>query len=284
MTDINNFYRNILKKYFYKISKLGFIKTNKLVFLLILRRLGFRSYDLLQKRRIEISRKLDRLLESTVKYGPFKGLKLSSKTWWGEADKAAMLLGIYEKEILCSLVNVPKSCKTFINIGAADGYYGIGVLINNLFIKSICYEASLKGQKVIRFNAELNNVLSKLEIKGIARNNFHTELPGNILSNSLLLMDVEGAEFELADKKMFKAFRNSIIIIELHDWLYEDGEKKLQKLLDDSAKTHTFTTFTMGTRDLSNFSELKKFHDNERWLICSEGRPQLMSWVRFDPK
>jgi hypothetical protein len=284
MTIRNNFNKNILFKYLDKIRKLGFIEANKQGFLLILRRLGFRSHDLLHKRRIEISKKVDKILGSTVRYGPFKGLKLSSKTWWGGADKAAMLLGIYEKEVLNSLTNIPKNYKTFIDIGAADGYYGIGVLVNNLFNKSICYEASLAGQKIIKYNARLNNVLSRVEVKGIAKNNFYSELPVNILSTSLLFMDIEGNEFELADKKMFKAFRNSIIIIELHEWFYEDGEKKLQKLLDDSATTHTFSIFTMGSRDLSHFSELKKFHDNERWLICSEGRQQLMSWLRFDPK
>jgi len=39
----------------------------------------------------------------------------------------------------------------------------------------------------------------------------------------------------------------------------------------------------MGSRDLSTYPELQQWNDLDRWLICSEGRAQLMSWVRFDP-
>ena len=70
----------------------------------------------------------------------------------------------------------------------------------------------------------------------------------------------------------------------MHDWFYEDGVKKLQKLKNDSSLTHVITELKMGARDLSIFPELKKLHDNDRWIICSEGRKQLMTWLRFDPK
>jgi hypothetical protein len=104
------------------------------------------------------------------------------------------------------------------------------------------------------------------------------------LSNTVLFIDIEGAEFELIDNKTFNAFKNSIIFVELHDWLFEDGEEKLCKLKNDSTSTHQLTEITMGSRDLSIFSELNTLNDNDRWLICSEGRGRLMKWLRFDPK
>ncbi|MCX6119705.1 MAG: hypothetical protein NT027_19390, partial [Proteobacteria bacterium] len=82
----------------------------------------------------------------------------------------------------------------------------------------------------------------------------------------------------------FSAFNKSIIFVELHDWFFEDGEEKLKKLKNDSTSTHVLTELTMGSRDLSIFPDLNKLHDNDRWLICSEGRGQLMKWLRFDPK
>ena len=75
---------------------------------------------------------------ATVAYGPFKGLKFSSDAWWGR-ERASMILGLYEQEVLESLTNIPKKYKSFIDLGAADGYYGIGVLVNNLFENSICF-------------------------------------------------------------------------------------------------------------------------------------------------
>jgi hypothetical protein len=155
--------------------------------------------------------------------------------------------------VLDSLINIPKKFSTFIDLGSADGYYGIGVLINNLFQNSICYEISEQGRKTIKDNASLNNVINRVDIRGVA-------------------------------KKNFEAFNNSIIFIELHEWFISDGNEKIKKLINDSNSTHKTTKIKMGSRDLSIFPELKMLHDNDRWLICSEGRQQLMTWLRFDPK
>ena len=55
------------------------------------------------------------------------------------------------------------------------------------------------------------------------------------------------------------------------------------RLRADSDDTHTITALVTGARDLSQFRELRMMSDTDRWLLCSEGRPRLMSWLRFDP-
>tara|TARA_B110000503_G_C7154191_1_gene416559 strand:- start:165 stop:986 length:822 start_codon:yes stop_codon:yes gene_type:complete len=270
---------NLYSKFFSSVKEDGFLKAAKKIISWV-----FRKFDAIHYRRIKISDKLDKLFNSTVKYGPFKGLKLTNKIWWGSTDRGSMLLGIYEKQVLDSLINIPKKFSTFIDLGSADGYYGIGVLINNLFQNSICYEISEQGRKTIKDNASLNNVINRVDIRGVAKKNFFKELPLSTLSNSVLFIDIEGAEFNLVDKKTFKAFDNSIIFIELHEWFFSDGNEKIKKLINDSISTHITTKIKMGSRDLSIFPELKMLHDNDRWLICSEGRQQLMTWLRFDPR
>jgi hypothetical protein len=91
-------------------------------------------------RREQLKDEMLKLFNATVAYGPFKGLKFSLDAWWGR-ERASMILGLYEQEVLESLTNIPKKYKTFIDLGAADGYYGIGVLVNNLFENSICLKA-----------------------------------------------------------------------------------------------------------------------------------------------
>jgi hypothetical protein len=275
---------SIYTKYLRLAEKDGYLAATKQAISWIFYKLGIKKFDSIHKRRIQISKQLDELFKSTVQYGIFKGLKLSPKTWWGTADRASMLLGLYEKDVLDSLQNIPKKFTTFIDLGAADGYYGIGVLVNNLFQNSICFEISKEGRQIIRENAQLNNVLNKVEIRGIAKKDFYDDLSTHTLSNAVLFIDIEGAEFELIDKATFSAFNKSIIFVELHDWFFEDGEEKLKKLKNDSTTTHVLTELTMGSRDLSIFPELNKLNDNDRWLICSEGRGQLMKWLRFDPK
>jgi hypothetical protein len=239
--------------------------------------------DPFRARRIELSTDLDRLFNSTVKYGPLAGLKLSGDSWWGAAARGAMLLGLYEQEVLSSLTAIPKRYDTFVELGAGDGYYAIGVLIADLFKKSICYEASDEGRRIIRLNAERNGVSDRVDIHGAADRGFYAQLSPKNIESAVLFVDIEGAEFDLLDEAAFRAFGKSIIFLELHEWRYQDGDERLRRLKADAKATHSIRELTTTSRDLSKFAELRKLSDTDRWLICSEGRAQLMTWLRFDP-
>lgn len=209
---------------------------------------------------------------------------MSKRGYWNSRDKAPMLLGIYEKEVLDSLTDLPKHYSTFIDLGAADGYYSVGVLVNNIFKKSICYELDELGRELIKENAILNNVLERIEIKGLANKNFYEEISEHDIKHSVILIDIEGSEFEFFSKKTFNIFKNSIIFIELHDFMFSNGDDLLIDLKNKAKDTHIIEILTMGSRDLSSYEEVKNFDDNDRWLICSEGRGKLMSWLKLVPK
>lgn len=222
--------------------------------------------------------------QHTVAYGPFKGLKLDADAHWGGADRGTMVLGIYEQEILEQLSSLAGQFKTFIDLGAADGYYGIGVLVGKLFERSYCFEMTEKGQQIIQKNAELNQVADRVFIRGVADKNFHLQIEPQDLESAVLFVDIEGSEFELFDQQVFSAFKRSTIFIELHDWFFPDALLKIQKLKAQSAWTHDWAEMHMGSRDLSNFKELHNLNDNDRWLLCSEGRGRQMCWLRLNPK
>jgi hypothetical protein len=239
---------------------------------------------IIEKHRGVLSLQIDKMLNSTVAYGPFKGFKLAPVMLHGGRDRAAMLLGLYEQEILTSLSRIPSNYRVFIDLGAADGYYGIGVLVNGMFDKSYCFEMSVECREIIKQNAIMNRVAERVEIKGTATRNFYEDLPSDEIVSSVLLVDIEGGEFDLFDKATFNEFRHSIIFIELHNSLSTAGQFQLQKLKNDANDTHLVSEFTTTGRDLSGFDELKTFSDSDRWLISSEGRPRLMSWLRLDPR
>lgn len=238
---------------------------------------------LLQKHKNNLSNSIKKYHKNTVAHGPFKGLKFVDDSHWGGSDRGAMILGIYELEVLNELKDIPKRFDTFIDLGAADGYYAIGVLVNDMFEKSYCYEITESGRDVILKNSILNDVGNRVIIRGIADKNFVNDFSNEELQNSVLFVDIEGGEFDLFDSNIFHSFYNSIIFIESHDFFYNDGDLKFNKLISDSEHTHIPKIIKMGARDLSNFPELEKLDDTDRWMICSEGRAQLMRWIRFDP-
>jgi len=194
-----------------------------------------------------------------------------------------MLLGLYEQELLESLCSVPRRYTTFVDVGAADGYYGVGVLVAGLFVRSHCFEMSVQGREVIRETAAANGVLDRVTVSGRAEHNFYEALDAAEFDRTVVLLDIEGGEFDLLDANMLGRFHRSIIFIELHEQLVPNGEQRLQRLLHDASTFFRVTTLRTGKRDLSGFPEVQAVDDNDRWLLCSEGRPYLMSWLRLDP-
>ena len=238
-------------------------------------------FSSMQIARRNISDKIRQHYQSRIAYGPFKGMILSQDAHWGSADHGTMILGLYEKEILNELSTLANTKSSFIDLGAADGYYGLGVLASGLFCNSYLFEITEKGRDVIKANAELNNIKHGYTILGEAEEDFYNQIPDENLNNSIVLVDIEGAEYRVFTELTFQKIKNSTIIIEIHEHLHNDAADKIKKLIQNAAKTHNCKRISTGSRDLSVFEELKSISDNQRWLICSEGRPYLMSWLRF---
>ena len=241
------------------------------------------SFAINKKRKL-LSRELSERMSNTVKYGPFASMIFCEENWWGAADRGSMLLGIYEEELLNSIMTVPNNYRVFIDLGAADGYYSVGALVSQKFQKSYSFEISAIGRDVIKKNANLNRVSNKLHIFGEATKSFYKNIPKSDLNSAVILIDIEGAEFSLLNRGLFGNLKKSIIFIELHDWFFEDGEKKMAKLMSDAKPFFKISKLTTTSRDLSKFPELFDLPDSERWLIASEGRSKLMTWLRLDPR
>ena len=234
------------------------------------------------RRRDELSLKVDALFKSTISYGLFSGLQLSLVSKWSKSDRGAMILGLYEKEVL-DLIGSQGAVDLFINIGAADGYYAAGVLYAGIATRVIAYEIDVEAHDSIKDISRLNNVSERLEIRGGFNKEEARELTKNLNTNSLILMDIEGAEFEILSGDILESLSHCHIIIETHEFI-EGGEKKLSDLIQRVEKFFNVVRIFSGARDLSNIDEVSNWPDNDRWLLCSEGRPCLMSWLYLTPK
>jgi hypothetical protein len=244
------------------------------------------SLSTIEARRMFISRLFYKAFGGVVRYGPLKGFKLDDDPSWGTGDLAPKLFGLYEQEILQLLSDLRGQRRVLINLGAADGYYGIGLVSAGLFERSVCFEQSEKGRAVIAKTAQNNGVADKVTILGAAGADFPKVIAelGFKASDCLILCDVEGAEFSIFSGQCLDSLQGAHVIIELHGFLAVNGNVLESNLISHSRRLFVPSIVKTATRDLSSIPELDALRDSDRWLICSEGRPKLMSWLILVPK
>lgn len=214
--------------------------------------------------------------------GPFSGLRLNRDTWWGKSDLGAQCLGLYEKEIL-DLISSHGPFDTFVDIGAADGYYAVGMLHAKMTKKSVCFEISEEGQCAIRENYLINESPGELEVHGEANQQSIVSVAKRLSENTLVLIDVEGFEFQLLSKEVITALGKCTMIIEIHNWI--DGfEEKYVDLLRNLDKCFEITIIAPSERNTQNIELLRSYTDDNRLLVSSERRPCLMRFLHLTPK
>lgn len=236
----------------------------------------------LEKRREKISIELADKLGFTVKYGPFKGLRLSSELTWGKSDIAPMLLGTYEQNLLDFISTRKTEIRNFINLGAGDGYYAAGMLLSRLSRFTYAYEMNETRRDLIRFHMKINNLTDNFQILKIATSDFLSDFTDAELQDSLILVDIEGGEYELFKAVDMTRLKRTLVIIELHEFL-DRSDSKVADLLLKLSLSHSLTLTHTGSRNLDGFEELEGMPDSDRWLLVSEGRPKNMKWVLCEP-
>ncbi len=240
--------------------------------------------ETIRERQARISLELFDILNGVVKYGPFTGLHLDRETWWGKLDLGSQCLGLYEKEIL-NLIDATEAGRfsTFIDIGAADGYYAIGMLVSGKVGRTICFEQTEKGRSVIAENWKKNHSVGELTILGEANAASFAALNRADLNNALVLVDVEGFEFDLLTDEVLSLLKSSTVVIEIHHWM-DNFLDKYTTFLRHAANYFEVEVIERVERETSNLPELRDFTDDNRLLLTSERRPGVMRFLKLIPK
>ena len=104
------------------------------------------------------------------------------------------LLGIYERELNPFIEQAcAQNFPLIVDVGAAEGYYAIGMALRNPDARVVAFEMEQKGRAALEEMAKLNGVLSRVEIRGKCK----TENLAQLLAASgraLILCDAEGDE------------------------------------------------------------------------------------------
>jgi predicted O-methyltransferase YrrM len=220
--------------------------------------------------------------DNRVYAGPFAGMR-----YVGESVGSVYLpklMGIYEKEIhgvIEELVRCANSTRVIINIGAAEGYYAVGLALRMPNTRVIAYEASEKGRALLAEMAALNDVDKRISIRGFCA---PRDL-GSCEAGTVVVCDCEGGEETLFSEETVKCLAQSAVLIESHDGAQPGVTDRLQARF---SRTHACQQIEATTRTAAEIP----LHDlrirclPRRYIesTMDESRRDGRTWLWFTPR
>ena len=239
------------------------------------------SKAIAKQRRKMLARSIFDRYEGVVQRGPYVGMKLGDSSNVSQGSLGLKIMGLYEKPVV-DKINSIKKINDFVNFGAADGYMALGPLFNKSCKRAICFELTEKGRMSVKKNAVMNNINDDLIVKGEVNQNIISSLQELNVdpANSVILSDIEGAEFNVFTEEVFSFFRGATIIIELHDKLIKDGHDLREKLIKKIPNGANLEIISLKqSLSFENIKDLEDLHDIDRALVMTEGRKIYGEWL-----
>jgi len=226
--------------------------------------------------------------DDTVRQGPFAGMRYIDLSV-GSAH-LPKLLGIYERELgsvieeVCAL-----SPSLIVDLGAAEGYYAVGLALRNRRARVIAFEREPYGREALLRMTRLNDVASSILIRG---NCGPAELQESLTAQQnglpqvpFILCDVEGDEKTLLDPDAIPALRTAHVLVETHEFVHSGVTDQIRVRF---APTHTIDCVWQVPRSRAEFpfrtlatSLLPSSYLD--WAV-SEWRPMRMCWLWMKPR
>jgi predicted O-methyltransferase YrrM len=237
--------------------------------------------DVANARRQELLPFVFTATQGRVQTGPFKDTTILPKYMWGDGDTAAKLLGVYENELHDFVESaIASNPDVVINVGCAEGYYSIGLAHRLPDIKVLAIDIDPRSAEIVHTAAAANRLSNVNAITQTVDVSW-LELQCQTYQHPLLIMDCEGAEFDLLDPSCVPSLLRCSIIVESHDCI---NPEITRTLLSRLATTHTIQTVSQTTKDVYQFEFLQELSDCDKWALVHEGRPSTMSWLYMVPQ
>jgi hypothetical protein len=178
------------------------------------RTLRFKWYRDLKRANRDVFDALGR--PGNVLAGPFAGMAYIT----GSSGSAFLpkIVGTYEMELAPAIGAIAAGGHdVIVDIGAAEGYYAVGLARANVNAKVIAFEAHKPARHLLKKLARLNGVESRIELRGYCGVD---DLAAAIASaqRPAVICDCEGGEMQLLDPVRVPALSRAAILVELHDW------------------------------------------------------------------
>lgn len=183
-----------------------------------------------------------------VQAGPFRGMRYVDQSYW--SAYIPKLLGIYERELAgCIEEAVSLPFHTVVDIGAAEGYYAVGLAIRMPQVRVIAFEMEQSAQELLGKLAKLNSVDRRVTIEGRCMSqNLSAALDDS--GKTLVICDAEGGEALLLDPISIPKLGTCHILVELHDHVISGMSEAIRERF---TRTHEITHILESKHERSEF-------------------------------
>jgi hypothetical protein len=240
----------------------------------------------MHKKKINLYKKISKITKHKVVNGYYKSLILSKNYSWNKynVDLSSKLLGCYEEQVQEKIIQIKKknNLKYLVVFGASEGFHALGLIKNKFFSKAFIFEKDDQSRKILINNSKINKI-KKINIFAEADFSSIASFLNKNGKKTLFLIDIEGEEFNILNKKNLPYYQNSFLIIENHANLIKNSKLKniFFKLIN---KNFNVNYLENGSRNPHKFKYLDFLNDDEKWIIMSENRPCTMNWLILSPK
>jgi hypothetical protein len=218
-----------------------------------------------------------------VRQGPFAGMNYINQAFY--SAYIPKLLGIYERELNGAIAEICHIKPTkVIDIGAAEGYYAVGLALLLPDSRVLAYEMTKQGQTLLREMCKINGVSARVDVRGRCD---RVELE-NVLSDgqsALVVCDCEGFESILLDPLRVPSLRFASVLVESHD-CFLPGLK--EELADRFEATHDIKMIASTERYADEYpftsTYVRALPKSYRAWAVGEWRPEVMYWLWMKPK
>lgn len=226
-----------------------------------------------------------------VRRGPFAGMVYATADSAG-STLAPKLLGSYEAELHDTIAELLRPgavpYDVVLDIGAAEGFYAVGLARGLPRARVIAYELQPHGRTLLLANAEANGVADRVEVHGACT----PAAIGAVASGAsgaadatrvLIVSDCEGAEYHLLDGERLPSvgalLRRSDLLLELHrDSTQTAGASPRDYWSARLAPTHHLRWIDVAGRDPAHYPELAAIPYDQRQAILFE-RTEDSGWL-----
>lgn len=214
-----------------------------------------------------------------VQGGPFAGLSYVDKAVG--SNYLHKLVGSYEAVLHPTLAEIfQNKFDTVIDIGAAEGYYLVGLGQKFPKARLIGFETESTGRELITEMYKKNNLHNDLILEGTATT---SNVVPYITGATLLICDCEGGELDILNPSAEVAFAKvQTAVIELHDFIRPRIKEALTKRF---SATHHITLVPFKMANPNDFPFLKSIQNHkDQYEILRERGWQEQEWMILNRK